>query len=199
MLDNTGALMVSSRHYPSIAMLVVGAGLLAGTFWGRSRGLVFLGLLIAPFALTASVVRVPWETGAGERFLAPSTVEDTTGGFHLIAGSMSIDLSHMDWSRPVDIEARMGFGEILVSVPADVRVDVDGHVGAGSIMLFGKERSGTDIDFDTVNLGTRDGGGDLADRTLTLDLEASFGRVVVARGQSPGLGGTDTTIDGGTP
>jgi phage shock protein PspC (stress-responsive transcriptional regulator) len=196
MLGNTGAITVSSRHYPAIAMLVIGAGLLGGTFWGRSRGLVFLGLLIAPFALAASLIRVPWDGGAGERFFSPATAAEAAKGYRLIAGSMNLDLTRMDWSEPVRIDASVAFGEIVVSVPADVRVEVDGHVGAGTIMLFGEERSGTDVDFDTVE------GSELADRTLELDVQASFGQVVVARSGSPAgdfFGGTDGITDGGRP
>lgn len=194
MLNNTGAITASPRHYPAIAMLVVGVGLLVGTFWGRSRGVVFLGLLLAPFALTASLVRVPWTGGAGERFFAPASAAEAADGYRLIAGPMHVDLSRMDWSRPVHVEATVAFGEIVVSVPADVRVEVHSHVGAGNIMLFGEERNGTDVDFDTVD------GTEFADRILLLDVQASFGQIVVARDGGIGAGDTYGTVDdGGTP
>ena len=185
-LHNTGAVTASPRHYPAIAMLVIGIGLLVGTFWGRSRGLIFLGLLVVPFALTTTLVRVPFSGGTGERFFTPATAAEAANPYHLAAGQLNVDLTEMDWSQPVRIEATVALGELDVIVPDDVRAEVHSHVGAGSIVLFGEERTGTDVDFDTVD------GSDASTATLVLDARTSFGQIVVDRADS-------ITTDGGTP
>jgi hypothetical protein len=175
MLYNAGAVTVSPRHYPAIALLIVGAGLLVGSFWGRSRGLVFLGLLIAPFALIASLTHVAFRGGTGDRTFIPVSAAEAAGGYRLGAGQMRIDLTQMDWSQPVRIKATVAFGELDVAVPPDVRADVHSHVGAGQIVLFGQERSGTDVTFDKVD------GSPTATKTLALDAEGSFGQIRVDR------------------
>lgn len=175
MLHNAGAITVAPWHYPAIALLIVGAGLLVGSFWGRSRGLVFLGLLLVPFALTASLGRVAFRGGTGERTFTPVSVAETAGGYRLGAGQMRIDLREMDWSQPVRIRATVGVGELDVTVPPDVRVDVHSHVAAGDIVLFGQERNGTDVTFDKVD------GSPTATKSLVLEAEASFGEIRVDR------------------
>jgi hypothetical protein len=176
MLQNAGILTISPGHYPAVALLVVGAGLLAGSLWGRSRGLIFLGLIIVPLALVASFVDVPFDGGVGYRSYTPATPDETAEGYHLFAGQMDIDLREMDWSRPVRLDATVVFGEIRVTVPEDVGVVATSHVGAGSILHFGQERAGTSIDFET-----NDQPGAYATKTLRLDAEASFGQIVVDR------------------
>jgi hypothetical protein len=44
-----------------------------------------------------------------------------------------------------DVKADVGFGQLVVRVPAGVRVELDGHVSAGEVDLFGRDSEGTDV------------------------------------------------------
>lgn len=176
MLDSVGAITVVPRHYPALALLVIGGGLVLGTFWGRSPLLMALGLLVTPSVLAASLVRVPLEGGAGERVYAPRAVQEIRGGYRLIAGPMQVDLTRMHWgTEPVEITASVGFGEIEVLVPQFVTVEFRGHTGAGEIKFFDEERSGIE-----VNLRSFSESGEGGPR-LVLDAETSFGPIYVGR------------------
>jgi hypothetical protein len=153
-----------------------------GSVWGRSRGLIFLGLLVVPVALLATFLDVPFEGGVGYRSFTPATPADAADGYHLFAGRMQVDLTEMDWSEPVTLDATVAFGVIEVAVPRDVDVRVTSHAGAGRIVLFGQERVGTALDFDLAEPAAPGPGGG---GTLDLDAEASFGQVLVHRAGEP--------------
>ena len=74
------------------------------------------------------------------------------------------------------MHAQLGIGQLNVTVPADVRVVVDGHVGAGSVTAFGrtsKECCPTDV--HRVRPGTPGGG------TLVLETEVGAGNIRIQR------------------
>ena len=58
MLDAVGALRVPLVAYLSLAVAVIGVGLMVGARWGRARWLIVPGLLLVPFVLTASLIVV---------------------------------------------------------------------------------------------------------------------------------------------
>jgi phage shock protein PspC (stress-responsive transcriptional regulator) len=174
LLDYAGAFTLELGQYPALALTMVGAGLLAGTFWGRSRALIALGLVLAPVAWAGSLVDVPLKGGFGERVHAPITAESVDPEHELIAGSIQLDLTDLEWdTEPIVIDATAAFGQIEVQVPEGVRVELDGSVGAGQIEFFDEDREGYDLELRTI------GGDPGGDRTLILDTRVSIGQLSV--------------------
>jgi hypothetical protein len=143
---------VSGVSVPAVvvaaAMLgVLGIGLLVGAFRGRARWLIapaVIMLLVAQVAVVVpKVVSDTAGSGIGERRWAPTT---TSTSFELGAGSAILDLSRLP-AGPAEVDATIGVGELIVLVPADTRLVLDGSVGAGEIDLPGsRPQSGTDLD-----------------------------------------------------
>ncbi len=182
-LDNIGAVSVPGRVYPALALLVVGAGLIVGAFWGRSRLLILAGLLILPVAAAASLVRVPLRGGTGQRIYAPTTLQAVSPEYHLAAGQLHLDLTQLPasaWTSTVHTGVSVAAGDIEVVVPSDVAVDFRGHTGAGDIYLFDVTRNGIDVTLQSFVPGAQP-----ASPRLVLDAEASVGQIRVIRGVAP--------------
>jgi phage shock protein PspC (stress-responsive transcriptional regulator) len=143
---------VSGVSVPAVvvaaAMLgVLGIGLLVGSFRGRARWLIAPAVILLLVAQIAAVVpKVVSDTagsGIGERRWAPTA---SSTSFELGAGSATLDLSTLP-SGPVEVDATIGVGELIVLVPADTRLVLDGSVGVGEIDLPGsRPQSGSDLD-----------------------------------------------------
>jgi len=176
-VDNVGAYHVPVRAYPALALLVVGAGLLVGAFWGRSRLLILLGLAILPFAFAASLVRVPIKGGTGDRLYTPQSVQGIRSEYRLAAGQIRLDLRQVPWgSEPVGVRLSTAAGNIEVLVPPQVTVNFRGHAGAGEIDFFDQVRNGIDVTLQSVDQGTAQGG-----PRLDLNADVSVGRISVVR------------------
>jgi len=174
LLETTDVITFDRRLYPAIALSVVGGGLVVGAFWGRSRALIVLGLLLVPVVILASLIDVPLVGGAGERNFQPATATSVRDEYRLVAGEMVIDLTETEWgSEPVSFEATIGMGELSIIVPQGVEVDLDASVGAGEIAFFDEFREGFDLDFDSV------GGSGSPAAQLIVDARVSFGVIMV--------------------
>jgi phage shock protein PspC (stress-responsive transcriptional regulator) len=182
--DAAGAAVPVSA-YLALPLLVVGLGLVVGAWWGRSRGLVALGVLLAlvlvPVATLERLdVAQRLDDAAVQRTLAPSDVAGLDGrAVELGAADLTYDLSAVDFSgTETDLAVRVGFGEMRVVVPADVTVRVDASVGAGELDLLGDRSEGVGLTRSLTDEGRSDTG------TVVLDLEMGLGTVEVDRAAS---------------
>jgi phage shock protein PspC (stress-responsive transcriptional regulator) len=183
-IDALGA-SISLAGYLAAALAVVGTGLVVGTWYGRSRGLIALGaVLVAALVPVATVEQLGLAQAASDRFEAvdirPTTVAEVAGrvdeyGF----GDVQYDLTEVDLAgETVGLEVRMGAGELVVDVPADATLVVDIEVGAGEIDVLGRQSDGLAVSSDRTVSG-EDGAG-----TVQLDVRMGFGTVEVNRAQS---------------
>lgn len=158
-------------------LLVTGIGLVVGAWRGRARGLIGLGLATLLVLVPAAVVdldRLEWN-GAGERRWAPQTVAEIASPYELGAGSARLDLTELDLSdidlselgpgaaRVVPVRASVRLGELVVTVPDDVTLDIDAEAGIGEVRLPDELA------------------GDPGAGTLELYLDVGLGEVVVRR------------------
>ncbi|MEO8329948.1 MAG: hypothetical protein ABI586_08090, partial [Candidatus Nanopelagicales bacterium] len=162
------------------AMLAtVALGLLVGTAYGRSRGLIFLGVILALFtAVSSALPDVNLSGGVGDRTWRPVTSSDLSNPFELGIGGATLDLRDLAVPTTVvatPISATVGVGELMVLIPPGVDVQVSADVGAGEINVLGTQINGTDRHLSTLI--------DVPNETglLSLDLEAGLGQVVVKR------------------
>jgi hypothetical protein len=187
LLDAIDVLEVNLTVALAAATGFVGFVLVVSAWFGRARGLIWLGLALALATATASALDVPLRGGIGEARHRPLTVAEVPGRYQLGIGHLVLDLRALALAEPTTIvRARVGIGQLEVDVPADVRVDVRAHAGAGSLVLFGRETGGWGRDERVVAAGT-------ASPTLELDLRVGAGQVVVRRFETTGdeiVGGT---------
>jgi phage shock protein PspC (stress-responsive transcriptional regulator) len=175
----TGAVDVPVTVGLALALLVVGGALLVGAWRGRARWLIPLGLILAVALPAAAAVDVPLRGGVGDRSYQPRSVAELRSPYRLAAGDLVVDLTAVDLSGSTrKVVASMGAGELQVVVPEATEVVVDGHVGAGSMVLFGRQTDGMDNGRHVVQPG-REGGG-----RLVLSARTGFGRLEVRRASS---------------
>jgi phage shock protein PspC (stress-responsive transcriptional regulator) len=174
LLDSAGLVSVSVATGAAIALIIVACGLIAGTWFGRSRALIVLGVLLIPFTAAATLVHEPLTGGTGNVTVAPQRLADVSGPYHLIAGKLTVDLSQVSvGSGSQSLTATVAFGQLTVVVPPGMNLDVHGHVGAGQVNLLGAFDSGLNIDSAVTLTPSATTG------ALHLYLSAGFGEVDV--------------------
>ena len=167
--------VLSSIHlWPSPGNLwVLAALLVAGIAWWRGRIVVgiVLGLVVVLVAGVLLAVRVPIFAGIGNR-----SYDTVHSKYTLGIGKLQLELRDVELAKGQTFaKASLGIGDLRVVVPANATVDVEGHVQAGDLELFGERQSGTHVHSHVVD---RTGSG----RVLVLDLHTGIGKIEVVRG-----------------
>ncbi|MEE9205509.1 MAG: PspC domain-containing protein, partial [Acidimicrobiia bacterium] len=146
-LDTSDLIRPAFSHYMAVAVGIIGIGLLVGSVLGRSRGLIFAGIVLIPIMLASSVVTARFEGGWGDPVFRPATLREVDNHYTLTGGDMEIDLRRIDLGGDVvEIEGDLGFGRLLVILPEGVGLDLTAHVGFGDLIVFGDHSGGVDVD-----------------------------------------------------
>lgn len=179
-IDATGT-AVPAAAYPATVLTVAGIGLIVGTWWGRARGLIALGILAA--LAMGPALAWDWATDtdfsfeSAPRDITPTSVAEVDGAMlEWGAGQATYDLSEVDFSdqdaaATIDLVA----GDLTVILPEEVTLDLDASVGAGNITTFGRESSGLGVEVKDTFEGSPDGG------VLELTVDMLFGNMEVVR------------------
>jgi hypothetical protein len=169
-----GADGVTAPRVVAAALLVTGLGLVVATRWGRARGLIALAVVLGLLLGAVSSVDRQFGSSTGER----TWVVQGSTEHGLAAGTATLDLRELAGTeRDLDVEARLGAGELTVLVPADLRVALDAEVGLGELRVQAADGS----------VRTDDGGGldrevDLGPagrRNVRLDVQVGVGELEV--------------------
>jgi phage shock protein PspC (stress-responsive transcriptional regulator) len=178
LIDLTGAARVDVRVWFAAELAVVGAAMLAGAWFGRSRGLIALGLLLTLVAGTLSAIEVPMRGDVGETILRPAALGELASPYRLAIGHLKLDLSgtRLDGTgRTVVLTDAIGF--IEVAVPANARVEIKARSDVGSLRVLGRpEVGGTHSHIDVVD----DPPGATGPR-IVIDAHVGLGAIEVAR------------------
>lgn len=163
--------------YPALALLVLSAGLLVGTFVGRARWLVLPALALVPIVLLASVVRLPLEGKFGDLNLSPQSPGQVGGPYRVSVGGVTIDLTALEGQQGfVSLAASAVIGDVWIVVPYDAHVIAHGSTGYGSVSLLEAYDNGVEVSASATS-EPRWGDG----TTVDLDIEAGIGSVNVYR------------------
>ncbi len=163
---------VTPARVLAAVLVVVGVGLIVGTWYGRSRLLVVAGLALTAALAPVAVAQSLPDGGSGHRLWAPVEGGQT---YQLTAGDATVDLTGVPVGQTGPIAVRVGLGHVLVTLPPARSVLVHAHVGVGAIDLDGDQRSGVDINRDfTV--------GPDGSPPLVLTVRLSAGQIEVHRG-----------------
>jgi hypothetical protein len=127
---------------------MVGAAIAIGALTQRRVGwLVPLGLLLLAAFGAAAVTPVPISSGAGDKVERPLTAVALDPSYELGVGELELDLSAVEL-RPgtTSIDASVGVGQLTVTVPEGVTLELDAHAGVGEIDILGEFDDGIDVD-----------------------------------------------------
>jgi hypothetical protein len=171
LLDNLDVTQPAARHYIAAVFAVLGVALVIGTWWGRVRGAIIVGLLLIPPLFFTTLVDIPLEGEVGEARYSPATIAEIENPYEMAIGDLRIDASALE--TDAEIAADLGIGLLWVTVPADADVVVNGDIGIGELDLLGLSRGGLGLE-RTVSSG---GSGP----EMVLDLEVGIGELRVTR------------------
>jgi len=180
LVDRLGWVTVTAPTALALALAVTAAGLIAGIWLGRARGVIAWGILLSFAVVVTSAVEpfdLPFTAGIGEKHRTPLTVAEVEPVYELTIGDLSVDLSRIDVlpGQIVNVEVNLGIGRAQVWVPDDVALDVKGSAGAGSVDILGHQEDGLGTDYSQRKRGDESQG------TIVLDVSTAMGEVVVAQ------------------
>lgn len=171
-VDLAGVSVVDSA-YPALALAITALMLILGSFWGRAGGLIALGLVAAIATAGATIGN---NIDDRDRSYAPTSAGDVQDQYDFGGGRFTLDLSDVS-----DVDALDGRdiaidgvgGRVEVIVPDGMDVDVKTQVVGGDSRVFDQRSDG----FDITQNGSLDGGDDVPDLSITIDLVA--GEIIV--------------------
>ncbi len=135
-LDRSGTILPPGAIL-SLALVVVGAGLMVSVHWGRARGLILVGVALVPLWAAFSPSDIPRFPGTGSHRFTPSAVVEVAPAYTLGFGALEVDLSGMgDDFRSLTTEIGLTAGRATVVVPAEAEVVVRGRMGLGDVELW---------------------------------------------------------------
>lgn len=172
LLVEAGVLDLSYQTWIGILLIAIG---LAIAFTPGHHGLLaLLGALVLLAGLPALVAGDIVTGDIGDALEAPATPAEIESYEHGI-GKITIDLTAPGLAgSDLDVEAKLGIGELLVLVPPSSDVVVDAHVGLGNIDALGKHGDGVDVNVE----GRVPGPGA---QEIALELENGIGDIRVRR------------------
>jgi phage shock protein PspC (stress-responsive transcriptional regulator) len=155
MVQNVGQLDVELGQYFGVALLLLGIGLVIGSWWGRARLLILLGLLLLPLGVAASFVTAPIEGGWGDQTFAPTNAAELRSEYRLVGGRMTLDLTQLAAATaPIHIDASVAMGQLNVIVPERAELDVQMAIGGGGMAFLGPYVGGTSLTDEFVSHGS---------------------------------------------
>ena len=160
-------------------VLIVGGAVAIGAMTQRRvGGLVFLGLLLLAAFGVAAATPVPISAGAGEKIERPLTTAALQPSYDLGIGSLVLDLSRVELSSgTTSLDASVGAGELVITVPEGVALEIDAHAGVGELDIVGEREDGIDVDRTLTLSGTEPDS-----PLLQLEADVGFGSIEVRRG-----------------
>ena len=177
-LQNLGGLHLRLVRFPALALVVLGVGMLVGTFAGRARWLLLPSIVLAPIVLAASLIHVPLEGGFRSIYEAPSAVANVHAAYRAVVGDVNVDLHNLACQHnTIALNQSTGLGTVSLGVPFDAHVVVTGSTGLGSIQLESFPSVDGAEQHLQRTLEPRFGDG----ITVIADLESGIGNVYVYR------------------
>jgi phage shock protein PspC (stress-responsive transcriptional regulator) len=136
-----GADGLTPGRITAIALTMVGAGLVIGTWFGRARWVVAIGLLLSLAvggAFAADATGATLRGGVGERTWVVDQ-NRAQQGYNLGVGEATLDLTQLPAEGAhVVVHGKVSLGHLIIVVPDDVPVRVHAKLRIGDITEFGK-------------------------------------------------------------
>ena len=160
-------------------VLIVGGAVAIGAMTQRRvGGLVLLGLVLLAAFGVAAATPVSISAGAGEKTERPLTTAALQSKYELGIGSLDLDLGAVELpAGTTSLDASVGAGELVITVPDGVALEIDAHAGVGELDIVGERDDGIDVD-RTLTLAGATSNAPL----LQLEADVGFGSIEVRRG-----------------
>jgi hypothetical protein len=170
---------VPATAYVATALAVVGLGLVLGTWFGRARGYIAIGIVLS-LALPMVAGVTDWRderTQGGSVTWVPQSFDQLSERYEHQVGEATLDLRQLDFTgKDVQVRAQITAGEFRILLPPNVDTSVYADVNLAGATVFGKETGGGGASTEVNNGADGPGGG-----KLRIDLEVNFGHAEVTR------------------
>ena len=167
---------LDAQEVTGIAIILAGAAVAAGAFFGASAWLALPPLLIAAVVAALAAAGVVLRGPIGEHSWTPATASDLPKTYQVAIGRGRVDLRQLQIA-PVGathVTLRVGIGDAVVRIPRSVSVEIHAHAGAGRVVTPAGKSNGTDVD-------RTDHVGPAGAPVLDLDARVGLGQVKVTR------------------
>ncbi|WP_246222145.1 MULTISPECIES: PspC domain-containing protein [Gordonia] len=159
----------------ALALAVIGAGLVGSALrrrpaGGHATGLATVAVILGAGLLLAAAADMQWQRlpggGVGERVWTPQSEHDIRPEYSFTMGSGTLDLTGVTLTEDRSVSIRGGIGEIDITVPSDMAIDVTCSANVGDTHCP-----------DGLSKGDSRPGGPV----LSIDAAVNLGDVEVAR------------------
>lgn len=174
-LDATDAIDLRAAIVLPAVLAVIGLALIIGAFDGPHPGLVVAGVFLT-LAVLAVAVAPPdaLHGGIGERSIHVTDQASLAPTYDVGVGQLSLDLSDLELIESASVDITVGAGDVSLTLPPNVAVDINASAGAGRVDLLGEASEGL-----SVNRTYTSEDFDSADDTLTFDIDVAAGNIEV--------------------
>ena len=135
LLDAAGLVNLSWLSGGALVLLLLGAGMTLGGMFGKTTGLVPIGLVLAIPLITLSAVNVPLRGTVGDETWAPTSAATTQSVYQLAIGDGDLNLTNVvpGAGKTLTVSAQVGVGDLTVQVPTNVNVTIQAHSSIGMV------------------------------------------------------------------
>jgi phage shock protein PspC (stress-responsive transcriptional regulator) len=126
-------------------LVVIAGGLIAGSRYGRPRGLVAAGTLLSlALVTTAAAAAVPTGGRFGDVSWRPVDAGQSDQTYKVIAGQGALDLTALPLKpgQRIRVQAELGVGGMRVKLPRTARVELRATAGLGDVTVDGRITGG---------------------------------------------------------
>ena len=146
LLGNLGVAEIGIGQITAAGLAVTGLGLLVSAWWGRSRLLILVGLLLLPVVVVTGFIHFPLRGSVGGREVYASTIGDVDESYEVLVGTMFIDLLRVkDFPAHRELNFDVAAGRVTVYVPERVGVTVNGNIEWGNAIIGRGRNQGDDL------------------------------------------------------
>ncbi|MFJ8626876.1 PspC domain-containing protein [Kitasatospora sp. NPDC093550] len=169
---------VRSTTVLATALLVVGLTMLVGAKFGRARKLAVTGLLLTLALAFVGHSPNSVHDAVGERDWTVTSSSELHDRYNLGAGNIRLNLSGLaPAGATLSTKVDLGAGQMTVTVPDDVTVNVTARVGLGDVTVPGDRSDGTGRHSYLIGPA----GGQASKGTLNLELGIGLGDIKVVQ------------------
>ena len=176
LLDVLDVVDVEWRVVLASGVILAGGLVALGFLYRGAAPLGLIGLFLAlAMAGTLALDDVSLRGGIGDRLERPASTRDLQSEYRLGIGELELDLRELELPPgETRVSARLGIGDLVVTVPEDVAVAVTGKVRGGDMDILGREESGWHVRHRVVEPSF-----EKAERRLVVDATVGLGDLEV--------------------
>lgn len=168
----------------ALALAVVGAGMIVGSFRGAGRGLIGVAIPLGAIALLLSALGSnPMGRTAELHNIQPDNAAQLAPSYEAPAGGFDIDLTGLPEgeAQPARTKVWSGVGDVVVRVPAEADVTAGCRTRVGTVDCLGRNGASAGADGNTTRDAEDVGADGRGGGRIVLDLTADVGDVEVRR------------------